>query len=724
MTDYELFATCPKGLEYLLADEIRDMGLTVSRMAAAGVWLQADLAGAMRFCLWSRLANRLVLYLADYPVRSGQDLAPGAAEIPWEDHLNTGGSFRVFFQGVSDEIRNTLFGAQCIKDGVMDRMARLGLTRPQVSEDPDLHIHARLHKGRVSLGINLAGESLHRRGYRTEAGEAPLKENLAAALLHRAGWPELATQGADLVDPLCGSGTILIEGALMATDTAPGLTRSFAFERWPHHDPVLWQGLLDEALERREAGRRASRSRFRGFDRDRQVIATAWRNIERAELSDRVHVERVALDELALPETATPGLVLTNPPYGERLSERKQLASLYRTLGERVRDCAQGWRLGVFTAVPEMGHQIGLQSHRQYRLFNGTLPAQLLLFEVTPERNRTPRTDPEEEDPDTLPPARIANQERADMLANRLRKNRKALKNWLRKNDIECYRLYDADMPEYSLAVDCYGDWLHVQEYAPPSSLPVKAARERLGEAMAVLPEAVGVACEQVVVKQRRRQKGTEQYEKQAQTEHFMTVTEGGSGFRVNLHDYLDTGLFLDHRPVRLWIRDNASGKRFLNLFCYTGAVTVHAAAGGAESSLSLDMSNTYLDWARQNWQLNGMDEKRHRLERADCVQWLAEPASETFDLIFLDPPTFSNSSRMEEVLDVQRDHESMIEGAMKRLAPVGVLIFSTNFRRFRLDEAVMERYRVTDATAWSIDRDYARNQRIHQCWFIRHPEQ
>lgn len=715
------FVTCPKNIEDLLAQELVALGLEKQRLAPAGAWVSGTLEQAYRACLWSRLANRIILDLGAVDARDADTLYAGIRTLPWSDHLDVRGRFRVHFTGRNDAFRNTAFGAQRVKDGIVDCLRDDSGQRPDVDlRNPDLSIHVRLQHDRAHVGIDLAGDSLHRRGYRTESGEAPMKENLAAAMLYRMDWPTLAAAGGDLVDPLCGSGTILVEAALMATDAAPGLLReAFGFERWKGHDDAVWLSLKQEAQELRRAGRQGNRSRFWGFDQDKNVIATAWRNIERAGVRDIVHVERQVLADFQKPGQADKGLMLTNPPYGERLSERAALDSLYLKLGQVAREQLPGWRLGVLTSVPELGHAIGLRCDKRYRLFNGKLPVQLLAFEISDEKSVRPRVA---DDPSQPPAPRIAQPARAEMFANRMRKNLKALGSWARKQGIECYRLYDADMPEYALAVDCYADWLHVQEYAAPKSIDERAARERLAEALAVLPDVTGIPAERIVCKQRRRQAGTRQYEKQATTAHELDVTEGDCRLRVNLRDYLDTGLFLDHRPVRRWIHENAAGKRFLNLFCYTGAATVQAATGGALSSLSVDMSKTYLDWTQSNLRLNRLDLKRHRVERADCLKWLDAPAQETFDLIFLDPPTFSNSARMEDVLDVQRDHVALVDNAMRRLAPGGVLIFSNNYRRFKLDPALETRYRVTDITSQTIDRDFARNPKIHVCWRFEWP--
>lgn len=723
MPSHVFFVTCPKGVEYLLEDELRDLGMELLQNAPAGVWVRGNLEAGYRVCLWSRLANRVILHLVEVDATSSEALYEGVYGVDWSQHLAVTGRLKVAFSGENEVIRNTQFGAQRVKDAIVDRLRTEDGQRPSVdAKDPDITVSARLHRGRLTVGIDLSGNSLHRRGYRTERGIAPLKENLAAALLLRAGWPEIAAAGGNFIDPMCGSGTLAIEAAMMAMDLAPGrLREGFGFERWLGHQPDLWQKVREDAGRRAGTGLSSKCVSIHGFDQDRAVIATAWRNIERAGLGNHVHVECRSLDEFSVDgDKSEQGLVLTNPPYGERLSERKLLAGLYQSLGEAVIANLAGWRLGVFTAAPEFGHSIGLRSYKQYRLFNGKLPSRLLLFSIDSASERTPRAP---SSPGEVAP-QIANEERAAMLVNRLNKNLRTTGQWAKRQNIECYRLYDADMPEYAVAIDIYKDKVHVQEYAAPKSVDVRSAQERLAEALAVIPDVLGVDATAVVCKQRTRQSGTRQYEKQAATGEFFEVHEHGCRLRINLKDYLDTGLFLDHRPVRKWIQEHARGLRFLNLFCYTGTATVHAAVGGATRSLSLDMSGTYVHWAQENLALNGISSDHHRVEQVDCLKWLAEKprAEERFDLIFMDPPTFSNSTRMESILDIQRDHGRLIRQAMARLTSEGVLVFSSNFRRFRLDADLAELYQVEDVTAATIDRDFQRNPRIHQCWHIRHP--
>ncbi|MGL6216116.1 bifunctional 23S rRNA (guanine(2069)-N(7))-methyltransferase RlmK/23S rRNA (guanine(2445)-N(2))-methyltransferase RlmL [Billgrantia desiderata] len=724
-----LLATCPKGLEELLADELRALGAEVDRSTVAGVHFHADMATAYRACLWSRLANRIVLcLLREDGIERPEALHRAVAGVDWSRQLRPGATLAVDFHGRSEQIRHTRFGAQTVKDGVVDALQAQGRPRPGVDlQRPDLRLYAHLHRGRLTLGVDLSGESLHRRGYRRDVGHAPLKENLAAALLIRAGWPQRLRDGQALVDPLCGAGTLLIEAAMMAADMAPNLNRvRFGFHGWAQHDEVLWAELKREAEARASIGRKRCRSRLYGFDQSPPALAAAKANAMRAGIPALIEFQGASLGQLQRPSELgdeVRGLVITNPPYGERLGELPELVTLYRELGEGIRQAFPGWRLAVFTANPDLGHRIGLRADKQYSLKNGPLEAKLLLMDV-PDAADVAQHAGAGSATGVATPRRS---EGAQMFANRLEKNRKRLKKWLKQSGESCYRLYDADMPEYALAVDVYDGRVHVQEYAPPRSVNAAQAQKRLFDALQVIPEVLGVDPGQVIVKRREKQSGKEQYRKQASTGERFQVHEGRARLWINLRDYLDTGLFLDHRPVRRMLGEMAAGKRFLNLFCYTAAATVQAAlgteeAGGASDSVSVDLSNTYLEWARDNFALNGLDPARHRVVRDDCLRWL-ETARAEFDLIFLDPPTFSNSKKMEGTLDVQRDQVRLVSLAMARLAAGGTLVFSNNQRRFQLDPELAERFKVQDISARTFDPDFTRRPDIHHVFFIRHRE-
>lgn len=749
---HQYFATCPKGLEGLLNTELQQLGGEDIRETVAGVYFSGDISMAYRACLWSRLANKILLPLASFEAGTQEELYDGVREIRWEEHLSPSGSLLVDFIGTSDAIRNTQFGALKVKDAIVDCLRDFSGERPSVAKrDPDLLVNVRLSKNKAIVSIDLSGESLHRRGYRVKQGSAPMKENLAAGILIRAGWPEIAAQGGALLDPMCGSGTILIEAALIAADIAPGLLRgSFGFERWLNHRSDIWLELRDEAFARKKAGLgKENLPEIRGYDADVKVIRAAEENIVSAELDHWLRVSRKELKDFVRPthKAMEFGLVLSNPPYGERLGEIESLKLLYAHLGERLRNEFQGWRAGVFTGNPDLGKQMGLRADKKYKFFNGTIPSELLMFSISSDAFVQSRVEQDarfSKDDDVRKVAeakvKIENKKEqaaalsngAQMLVNRLQKNLKQLEKWANKNDISCYRLYDADMPEYSAAIDIYRGqvqpnrapqlYAHVQEYAAPKSVDEDKAAGRFAEIEQAVPFALDIPDAHISYKQRRRNKGASQYEKLSErpTGDLFSVQEGAAKLHINMWQYLDTGLFLDHRPVRLMIADLAKDKRFLNLFCYTATASVHAAMAGARYTVSVDMSNTYLNWARKNFALNGLSESRNRLEQADCLKWL-EQNDQQFDLILLDPPSFSNSKRMEDVLDVQRDHVQMIKHAISALAEGGTLIFSNNLRSFKLDHEALSAFTIEDISARTIDEDFKRNSKIHQCWLITH---
>lgn len=726
MSDVEqtlsFFASCAKSLESLLEEELRACGAQDIRQTVAGVYFTGTLFTAYRALMFLRVANRIVLILQERLVTDADSLYDAANSIDWLVHMDSNSSFAITASGTTDHLRHTQFIAQRIKDAIVDQFRERGLPRPDVSkESPDLRIHAVIKRNRLMLGLELMTDSLHRRGYRLEQGDAPMKETLAAALLMRAGWPALMKQdSAVLYDPMCGAGTLLIEGVLMAQDIAPGLLRQASLSRWPHHRQDLWQLVKAEAEQRRDQAKDWNGQAL-GSDQDLRTLGMARRNAERAGVWDHIEFSSSLLAD-AKP-ARHPTLLITNPPYAERLGEDAEVMQLYQQLGKLIREHAAGAEAAVFTARPEWGKLLGMHSHKQYALFNGALPAKLLLFHVNAETiYQRPQTGM---NPRAL--AEAALDEGGLMLANRLRKNLKNIGRWARQQGISCYRLYDADMPEYSFAIDVYTDeqesvHVHMQEYKAPASVSEADASLRRRQAVLAVQYVMELGPDNVIIKVRERQKGKQQYQPHERDGQDLVVREGDARLIVNLEKYLDTGLFLDHRPMRRFVNQQAAGKEFLNLFCYTGSVTVQAALGGATRTVSVDLSRTYINWARRNLELNGLDLLRNELVELDCITYLQRlPGSRRrFDLIFLDPPTFSNSKSTDNVLDVQRDHVMLIDLCMQSLKPGGLLIFSNNMRRFKLDEGLAERYQIEDFSARSLDRDFERNQRIHQTWLIR----
>lgn len=306
----------------------------------------------------------------------------------------------------------------------------------------------------------------------------------------------------------------------------------------------------------------------------------------------------------------------------------------------------------------------------------------------------------------------------ATAFANRLKKRARHLRKWAAREGVSCYRLYDRDIPEVPLAVDWYEGRLHVAEYARGGEGPQDDAW--VAAMVDAAREALAVPADGVFVKRRERQRGLSQYDKVDATGARFVVREDGLRLLVNLTDYLDTGLFLDHRVTRRMVREEARGERVLNLFAYTGAFTVHAAAGGAASTTTVDLSRTYLDWARDNLAENGFAVgAAHELVQADVTRWVRDAPAGRWGLVVLDPPTFSNSKRMDEVFDVQRDHVGLLQAVYRLTRPGGVVYFSTNYRRFKPEPAAFAgATRVEEISDRTVPEDY-RNSRIHRAWRI-----
>ncbi len=383
---HELIATCSRGAEAALAQEIRTIlaqDASVDQRRGA-VSFPGDLEAAYRVLLWSRLASRLLLVLHRFDCPHADALYQGVRSVSWREHMDSRMSLAVDFVGLTAGIRNSHFGALRTKDAVVDQLRRGG-ERPRVdTRSPDLRIHVRLHRGVATVSVDLSGETLHRRGYRLDTGPAPLKETLAATVLWMAGWPALAAEGVPLVDPMCGSGTLLVEGASMALDRAPGLSRKrWGHSRWLGRDQGLWSHLREEARER---GRAAAHLEVRvyGSDLDPQVLEAAQRNARRAEVPLRL--AHRSLTEVRPPtqrQSSPRGLLITNPPYGERLGELERVEATYRELGDVLRRHWLGWRAHVLAGSPALAKHFGLRPTAKIPLFNGPLECRLVQLDIS-----------------------------------------------------------------------------------------------------------------------------------------------------------------------------------------------------------------------------------------------------------------------------------------------------------------------------------------------------
>jgi 23S rRNA (guanine2069-N7)-methyltransferase / 23S rRNA (guanine2445-N2)-methyltransferase len=721
-------ASSPRGLGELLAREISALGATEVREHSTGVSFRGSLETAYRACLWSRTANRVFLELAKFQALDADAFYAAARQIDWTLHIAPGATLACDFTGQHPTLAHTHFAALKLKDAICDELrARTGCRPDITTERPSVRVHAHAHGAAITVALDLAGESLHRRGYRGEGGKAPLKENLAAGILLRSGWARLAAEGAEFLDPMCGSGTFVIEAAMIAADVAPNFKREyFGFLGWRQHDRDLWMRLHEEARLRSRVHSPAGYC-IRGQDKDLAAVRDARVNARHAGVAALVRFAHASLADAAPTQgagTSAEGLLCTNPPYGIRLDDNAAAREIYRELGVVLRERFSGWQAAVLSAEPQFGLELGIRAHRTHVIWNGAIECRLLRLNVHAKNvnSRTGRARGVEVG------TSLRATRGAQMFANRLAKNFKRLRAWADAAQVSCYRLYDADMPEYSLAIDLYQTvpdalkWLYVQEYAAPATVDEQGARRRRGEALSVLTEVCDVPPERIRLRVRRKTPRGRQYGKLDEQAAFYWVEEGGLKFHVNFDDYLDTGLFLDHRLTRARLRAAAAGKRFLNLFAYTGTATVYAAAALARSSTSVDLSHTYLEWARRNLALNGLEDPRHTLVHADCREWLvsARQRRERFDLVFLDPPTFSNSKRMQNTLDIRRDHADLAGACALLMAPGGLLVFSTNAQRFKLDEALRERFAVDDVSAQTLPFDFERNPKIHRCFELR----
>ncbi|WP_371193111.1 bifunctional 23S rRNA (guanine(2069)-N(7))-methyltransferase RlmK/23S rRNA (guanine(2445)-N(2))-methyltransferase RlmL [Glaciecola sp. SC05] len=700
----ECLLIAAKGLDELLKLEIQQIlgEARAIHMTPGQCRLEVSLEELYRLNLHTRIANRVLLVLVSGNVKNADDIYTLTQQVNWPEQFDVNSAFAVRFNGVNKEIRNTQFGGLKIKDAVVDQFTEQTGRRPDVSrQEPDVQIHGRLRREKLDICIDFSGTSLHVRGYREQTGDAPLKEQVAAAILMRSGWAQNTTEC--MLDPMCGSGTIAIEAALIATNTPPNLHRfHWGFEHFLGHDKAIWNKVKEQAI----ANICEPKAKIYAFDISTILLDMAKVNAQAAGVQDIIEFKQC--DALQAQVKESTGYIVSNPPYGERLGEYVGLLPLYDGFGKQLKTHFANWHVSLLSSDPQLIKALKLRAHKRYALNNGKLECVLVNYILNDEN---------------LADFDVQGAMPADEFANRLMKNQKRLQKWLTRESIEAYRIYDADLPDYNFAIDVYGAWVIVQEYAPPKTLPEAVAKERLQQALLRIPAIMKCPTAQVVVKQRVKQSGSSQYQKQSSSGKRITVSEYGAKFYINPADYLDVGLFLDHRTTRQMFAQKAKGKHVLNLFCYTGSVSVHAALHGAKSVTSVDMSRTYINWAKDNFELNGIT-GTHVFEQADCLEWLSKRAQghlPKYDAIFIDPPSFSNSKRMDSTWDVQRDHISLIKDALSCLQDGGFIYFSNNLRKFTLDnDAIAELgLKAINIGHKTLPEDFARNPKIHHCWEI-----
>lgn len=749
---FEFFASCPQGFESLLADELKRLRAQRVRPLKSGVAFFGDRACAYRVCLWSRMASRVTRVLARIDAWSAEALYEGAYAIEWQLYVGKGASVSVSARGTNDALRNSQFTALKVKDALCDRLREERGERPDiVSHRPDVPVRVSVRGGKATVSLDYAGEPLDRRGYRPagDLPEPPLKETLAAGMLVWGGWDreaspalrraQAAREGLEaikeapaFIDPVCGSGTLVIEAAMMAADRAPGLSRDYwGFEGCLDFDADAFDAALLEADERFEAGLEGLPVLI-GADKDPRAVELANECARRLGISSSVSFVVADCADMAATlascgvDVDDRGFLALDPPSGMRLLAGGP-GGFYGRLKEGLEALGSSWRMVAIAPDASIDTALGFDAQRVLPVFKGSSESSLRLYDLgdsfLSEISLVTLSGAER--------SVAVSSDHASQFAARLRKVAKARRKWAKKNDIHAYRIYDADLPDYAVSVDWFDDeqagepLLLVSEYQAPREIdPIKAQR-RFKDACAVSSVLLGIPEERLFTRVRRQDKGGSQYRLDEHASHRALVRESDHVFELDMAGHLDTGLFLDHRITRAMVGRMARDARFLNLFAYTGTASVYAAAGGAHETTTVDMSQTYLDWARRNMARAGFDGPEHRFVRADVLSWLEDAAQRgegLYDVVFVDPPTFSNSKTMgQRTWDIQRDHVALLSNVSSLLALEGKIVFSGNLRSFKIDEQGLAEAGLAAncVTAETIPEDFERNPRIHFCFVI-----
>ena len=743
MAELELIATSTMGLEAVIARELDALGYEAAVAETGRTLFRGDYLAICRANLWLRSAGRVLLRLGEFEATDFGQLYDQTYALPWEEWIPPDGAFPVNGRSRKSQLSSVPACQKIVKKAVVDKLRAAHAVEILDETGPTFTLEVTMLKDRATLTLDTSGSGLHRRGYRRLVGEAPLRETLAAALLLLSYWKP----DRPLVDPFCGTGTIPIEAALIGRNIAPGLNRQFAAEAWPALSAGLWSEARQEA---RDLIRPNVGERIIGTDIDPDALKMARYHVQQAGVADDIHFQQRPFAELS--STREYGCLITNPPYAQRMGHEREVQDLYASIPEVFRRLAT-WSFYVLTAGADFEQILGQPADRRRKLYNSRIECTYYQFfgpkppptgdarvsrAVQAEQPRVAGAEDAEPPPEAgefeaprkKTGARPDDQRRqafgglsqkaldqADLFRSRLVKRARHLRRWPTRQGITCYRLYDRDIPEVPLVVDRYEDCLHVAEYERPHNHTLAEHADWLDLMRRTAANTLDVELKNTFLKHRRRQRGESQYERFGDVSRTCLAFEGGLKFEVNLSDYLDTGLFLDHRITRAMVREAASGKRFLNLFGYTGSFTVYAAAGGAVETTTVDLSNTYLDWARRNMTLNRLTGDEHLLVRDDAMNFLSsQPGRPAYDLAVVDPPTFSNSKMTDGVFDVQRDHVELLRRLLELITPGGLVFFSTNFRRFKLSEEQLPGVTIRETSRQTVPPDF-RNKRIHRTW-------
>jgi 23S rRNA (guanine2445-N2)-methyltransferase / 23S rRNA (guanine2069-N7)-methyltransferase len=700
---HQLVATAAFGLEAVVVRELKNLGYEGHVTRPGRIEFTGDELAVCRTNLWLRSADRVLIQLARFPAPDFDALFDTVAELPWEAWIEREAAIPVRGRSRKSQLTSVPAVQRTVKKAIVKRLLAQLATAELPETGMPVPVEVALLDDEATISLDTSGDGLHRRGYRTLAGPAQLRETLAAALVQLSFWKP----DKPLIDPFCGTGTIIIEAAMIGRKMAPGRNREFAAEHWPMISREFWKQAREEAADLMQP---ALPERPLGTDIDAESLSLARYHSEQAGVSNDVHFQQRAFADLTSKRNF--GCTIMNPPYGLRMGEEQETAELYRSFPEVLRRL-KTWSHFILSARDDMEQLVGQEADRRRKLYNAKIPCTYYQFfgpKPAEIRHDEPKAQP------AFGGLREEARRQSEEFANRLTKLARHLRKWPSRG-ITCYRLYERDIPEIPLVVDRYEDALHIAEFERPHDRTAAEHADWLDLMVRTAAEALDVPRELAFLKHRERQRGDLQYERVSEAGVEKVVTEGGLKFLVNLSDYLDTGLFLDHRITRGMVRDQAAGKRVLNLFAYTGSFTVYAAAGGAASTTTVDLSANYLDWAQENLRLNGLNGPQHQFVREDSLEFVERLSpKETFDLAVVDPPTFSNSKRLDYDWDVQRDHTLLLNKLIQRMSEGGVIYFSTNSRRFKLNEEEIKGVRIREISKQTVPEDF-RNKRIHRCW-------
>ncbi|AEO08152.1 bifunctional 23S rRNA (guanine(2069)-N(7))-methyltransferase RlmK/23S rRNA (guanine(2445)-N(2))-methyltransferase RlmL [Buchnera aphidicola] len=697
-----LFASTHFGTEQLLKQELLRLGIKNSTIINGGVYYEANDFLLYKTLMWSRIASRIFLCITNFYIKNSQDLYLKIYDIDWNKIFYKNSTFAINFKGTNNIIRNSLFGALITKDAIIDQFRKKYCIRLNINLiEPDIRIKLLLlNNNIIHVMLDLSGESLHKRGYRKFFNQTPIKENLASAIIINSGW----NKNLPIIDPMCGSGTLLIEAAMMASNRAPGLKRSkWGFQSWKDYNKKIWTQIIQEAKEKFEIGMQTClKNFFIGYDSNTDIIKKAKINALHAGVLKIIEFKTQNLENFKnINQTKIEsGILLTNPPYGNRYKTESQLVSLYIQLGIISKNYFENWKLSIFSASKFLFNFLQMKPNKKYFFKNGSLDCIQHNYTIY-LKNKV-----------------IINNE----YENRLKKNFKKFKKWADIQNIECFRIYNADLPNYNIIVDVYKNWIVIQEYQAPKEIHSYKTLRRLCDAIYYTKKILSVSIDNIIFKIRKKNTHKTQYKKLSNSNNFILIQEYHAKFLVNLIDYIDTGLFSDKRILRKLLGKMSYDKDFLNLFSYTATASVYAGLGNAKSTTSIDISNTYIKWSMKNMAINNLTGSQHIFIKSDCLKWIKK-THKTFDLIFINPPTFSNSKNMNQSFDVKKDYFNLMINLKKILRYHGYIIFSSSTKNFELDYNFMNKIKLyaKKITQQVQSKDYLKYSNNYHSWLIQH---